>query len=425
MAVDKTSFVFPTLLKRIGWKVVLLLLLFLPFQFNIYHRMNLPNHFLWVDEIFIVFAFTLFLFILLHQGKISKDANRIFTSLLFFSIIGIVSGLFNFNSFAITTNGIFDYIKNFLAIPVFCLFSVTEKKVSGLYKILHRLALFLCLVAILQVIAFFLGLPLSKIGFPFAAVRFGLPRTPSLMGHYNIFGLYALFFFTLDFSLYRRIRWQNLLLALGVFLSISRMVWVAFFLVILIFLLRKKSMPAFILFLVGLLLMVISVAPFLGHTALEMGSGGGYFRGYALSKSLEIWRDHPLLGVGPGMYGGIVSLVFNSSIYALYDFSPYWFNYIESIGSLDQFLPQIMAEMGLLGVLSFGFLLFTLWRIARKASLVATGHFRKEMLFGFSIIPIVLALYLLGSGLNLTAFLLTYSVLFGMVLGMKNENTAC
>jgi len=420
----KEDRLFPVLVRKLAWGIVVLFSLYLPFQIPIWKALNLPHKFLWTDEFFVATAFILFLLIFVYQGKIKREASQILFCLLILGVIGIISGLYNSNPAIVTANGIFDYIKNFLAIPVaipvFCLFSIPQKKVTGLYNILHRLVLFLCFIAILQEISFFLGLPVEKIGVSFVDIRFGLMRTPSLMGHPNIFGLYALLFFILDFSLYRRIRWQNILLACGIFLSLSRMVWAAFFISLFFLLIQEKRKKMLAIFVVATIVISFAIPYFYLRTAKELGSEN-YFRGYTLTKSIEIWKDYPILGIGPGMYGGVVSVVFNSPVYEQYGFSPHWFAFMSRIRSLDQFWSQILAEMGLLGTLAFVFLLFTLFRVARKESLNARDYFRKRLLLGFSVVPVVLVVYLFGSGLNLTAFLLTYGMLFGMVLGMKDE----
>lgn len=421
---EKEHFLSPILMKKLGWGIIVLFVLFLPFQSSIYRALRLPDKFLWMDEVFVAFAFTLFFFILIYWGRLQKRAAQILLVLFFLGVVGIFSGLYNANPFIITANGIFDYIKNFLVIPIVAFFSISPKKARGLYKLLHCLALFLCLVAILQVMAFLIKFPLGEFGIlPIADVRFGIPRTPSLMGHPNIFGLYALLFFILDFSLYRKIRWQNMLFASGVFFSVSRMVWVAFFITLLFLLVQGKSRKTRALFIVATIIIALAVPSFYLRTAKDMGSES-YFRGYALTKSIEIWKGQPFLGVGPGMYGGVVSLVFHSPIYEQYQFSPHWFAFMSGFHSLDQFWPQILAEMGLIGTFCFGVLLFVLWKVPKKAILTAKDEFRKRMLLGFSVVPVVLFVYLFGSGLNLTAFLLTYGVLFGLVLGMKDENSS-
>jgi hypothetical protein len=63
--------------------------------------------------------------------------------------------------------------------------------------------------------------------------------------------------------------------------------------------------------------------------------------------------------------------------------------------------------------------------MAKEGSSASESSFRKKMLMGLSAVPVVLAVYLLGSGLNITPFLLTYGILFGMTLGMKDEDSFC
>ncbi len=413
------------LLEKVSWVTIILFLVFLPFQKIICHSLKLSSKFSWVDEFFISIILIFFFLFLFYLGKTKVSAVKILFWLLFLAIIGIISGLSNANSFVVTTNGIFDYIKCFLVIPVFCFFSIREEKIKNLYKILHHLALFLCLVAIIQEIAFFIGVPLQKVGIFFIDIRFNIMRASSLMGHPNIFGLYTLLFFILNFSVYRRICWQNLLFITGIFLSVSRMVWVAFFLALFVLLVQRKGKKIkrlFFLVMPIIIIVALAIPSFFLYTAKELGSEK-FFRGYALIKSIEIWKDHPFFGVGPGMFGGVVSFVFKSPVFQQYNFSPYWFKFMSNFRSLDQFWPQILAEMGIVGVFCFSFLLFTLWKVAKKASLTTKNFFQKKMLLGLSVIPLVLFVYLFGSGLNLTPFLLTYSVLLGMVLGMKHENT--
>lgn len=410
-------------MRKLAWRIIVIFLLFLPFQGSVQRTLNLSRKFLWIDEIFVTFCIIPFIIAILYQKGMKKWLTQILFSLILLGAIGLISGLYNSNAFVVTANGIFDYLKYFLTIPALCLFSADRRKIQSLHSTLHRLALFLCFIAILQEIFFFLQLPVERLGVAFIDVRFGLMRTPSLMGHPNIFGLYALLFFVLDFSLHRRIRWQTLILALGAFLSISRMVWVAFCSVLFLFLIHKQGKKAMGLFAVALIILFLSIPSFYFHTVKEIGSPG-YFREYALIKSLEIWQNQPILGLGPGMYGGVISFMFDSPIYAEHAFSQRWLDIMRDILSIDQFWPQILVELGLLGTLSFMFILFTLWRAAKRVSLVAQSSFQRNMLFGFSLIPLILAVYLLGSGLNLGSFLLTYCVLFGLTLGMKDESSA-
>lgn len=408
-------------MKRLSWWIITLFLFFLPFQEPLQRTLNLSRKFLWMDEIFVAFCIVFFFFALLYQKGIKKASAQILFSLILLGSTGVISGLYNTNAFIVTANGVFDYIKYFLIIPALCLFSVDGKKMQSLYSVLHRLALFLCFIAILQEIFFFLGLPVERVGVIFIDVRFGLMRTPSLMGHPNIFGLYSLLFFTLDFGINRRVTWQNLLFSLGIALSVSRMVWIAFFLVVFFFAFQMGGKRALAVFIISAVLLSIAFPAFYSRTTGEMYSAGS-FREYVMYKSVRMWKAHPLLGIGPGMYGGVVSMTFDSPVYGRELFNQKWMEVFREIHSLDQFWPQILVETGVVGAAAFVAILFTLWHTARKQSLIDSASLRGRMLYAFSLVPMVLAVYLLGSGLNLTAFLLTYSMLFGMVLGVKDED---
>lgn len=418
---ERETFLLPILLEKISWGIVVLLLLYLPFQFVLYRDINLPRRLLWIDEGLIVFGFGMFLLGLSYRGKIKTRCAAILLALFSVGVIGVISAVYNKNAIVISFGGTLNYIKCFLIIPIFYLFQIPKRKVMRLYKLLHSLALFLCLVAILQEVTFFLGGDVSKIGASdaFVYMRFGLMRTPSLLGHPNVFGLYSLLFFILDFSLHRRLRWQSLLIFSGIILSGARMVWAAFYVTFFYLLIQRnrKVLPIFL----AVTAIIIAVAiPYI-QTSKELTSET-YYRKYTVLKSIEIWKDHPFLGVGPGMYGGWFTPRFDSPVFQEYGFEPQWLEMMKKHKTLDSFWFQHLAESGLFGTLIFIILLITLWRAARQESLVSKDPFRKRMLCGFSTIPIVITAYLFGNVLNVTAFLLTYSVLLGMVLGMKHEN---
>ena len=404
------------LLNEILYFSCLLILIFLPFQRFLVQEIKVDK-LMWLDEIFVLFSLFLFFLFILYFGKIKKEAFKILLCLFLLFILGLISGIYNGNKVVVSILGSFDYIKNFLIIPFFGLITVSEKKAYRIYKILHWLALFFCLVGIIQFISFYLRSDISNY-----EVRFGIPRVPSLLGHPNMFGLYSLLFFILDFSLYQKIRWQNLLLAIGIVLSVSRMVWIAFLVCLIYLLLYNKNKISKVLITLIFVFMLFNILySFYLKTVKEL-SVEDYYRGYTLKKSLEIWKEHPLLGVGPGMYGGIISVIFDSPIYKAYNFSEKWYNFgIKNFHSLDQFWGQTLAEIGLIGTAIFLYFLYLLFKMTRKFFLCTKNFFKKRMLIGFSSIPIVLFIYLFGSGLNLTSFLLTYSILYFMILSIKDQ----
>lgn len=261
---------------------------------------------------------------------------------------------------------------------------------------------------------------MANVDYLYTFERFGYIRTPSLMWHPNEFGLYVLFFLILDFSIKRRLRWQNLLLFTGVILSASRMVWAGLYFTFFYLLVPKNRR------FIGLFLAVSIIVFSLLIPRLKMAEGltsESYFRKDAILTSVEIWKGHPFLGVGPGMYGGWITPGFRSPVFEKYHLEPQWIEAIERSRTLDSFWFQNRAEIGLLGTLAFVILLFVLWHVAIKEAKFAQDLYKKRLFFEFSAIAIVIGFYLLTNSLNITAFLLSYSTLFGMTLGMKDENS--
>jgi O-antigen ligase len=140
-------------------------------------------------------------------------------------------------------------------------------------------------------------------------------------------------------------------------------------------------------------------------------------RVYSRSKALKILKDHPLWGVGPGMFGGIVASKYKSHIYELYNFDSGRKQYVESIGGIEQFWFQISAETGLLGTLCFinliAVLLIYLYKLRGQAPFEELkGLFSALMMF-----MVCILLYTTGSGINIAPVLFTYFAFIGIGLG--------
>jgi len=346
--------------------------------------------------------------------------------LILFLIGGMNSGVYNNNNLFITSLGVFDYIKNFFYI-VGCYYLFSNYKfLKTLYRILLSLTILLVFVAVIQEVFFLLGEDIGKVFLPSALTRFGFLRTPSLMGHPNIFGLYVLLFFTLNLFIRKRtLGLTNILLYMGLFLTFSRFVWVSGAIIIMFFALESKKLVHKMAGAVMALSFIIFVIPFVYIKTHNEMLTQDYFRGYALYKSIEIWNDNKLLGVGPGMFGGVISLKFNSPVYERYNFSDRWLTFMKGFNSIDQFWPQLLAETGLIGLFIFFLLLSVLYIIPRRISLMVEDSFLKGMLSGLAKMPVILFFYLFGSGLNMTAFLVTYTSLLGIAIGVaKDENTS-
>ncbi len=93
-------------------------------------------------------------------------------------------------------------------------------------------------------------------------------------------------------------------------------------------------------------------------------------RTYYSEQGWRILKDKPLLGVGPGRYGGSVSTIWDSPIYTEYGirFPNEWAGVVQA----DVFYPHIFAEIGIVGALFFALLiarpvLIWIWRLLMKS----------------------------------------------------------
>ncbi len=405
-------------LSRIRYFFFTLFLLFIPFQRVLVRQLNFDKKLLYIDEVVsLIFIFTIPILILM-KGRVRREIQALMIPVATFIVVGMTSGLYNGNEIIITGLGIFDYVKLFFYIFGCCYFFADHEFLKFIYKILLKLAVLLVLIALIQETVYFLNGNVRSFFTPVVLTRFGMLRTPSLLGHPNLFGLYALLFFTLNLFVTRRIDFTNSLLLIGTFLSVSRFIWISTLVVMMVFILKSKKI-LYKLFICIVAVYFAIVAPsFIKHTNTELFSQD-FYRGYALFISLEIWRDHKLLGAGPGMYGGVVSVKFNSPIYDSYSFSALWYQkFLQRIHSIDLFWPQVLAETGVCGFLTFTGLLFVAYMVPRRLSYRISDSFLKALLMGMSYIPIVIGIYLFGSGLNLTGFLVTYASLLGISIGV-------
>ncbi|NOZ68437.1 MAG: O-antigen ligase family protein [Deferribacteres bacterium] len=354
-------------------------------------------------------------------------------------LAGSISGITNENSLRITSLGIFEYVKNFLFIFVFAAFFREADQVKKIFRVLLYLAMFLCVVAVIQeawALASKYIIMQKKITlfdplmFQKDKWRMGMYRATSLVGHYNILGFFSLLVLTLYFFTVKKIRLPVfIILSAGIAVSVSRMSYLGFAILILIQVFRgRKWLLAFILPL-GISLIYMSTLE--DFNISKIANVPGIFkkkqkaniftvpyREYARGKAMEIWKDHPVWGVGPGMFGGIVSVISHSPYYEEYNFDQEMelVDFLNSWKSLDQFWPQILAEMGIAGTLAFvvllaSWMIFFLILIRRKVPDDMRGFFT-----GLAIFMIMVIIFSFGNPLK-SPVIVVYSALCGMATG--------
>lgn len=417
------------------------ILLFLPFQRKIVEIIKpsskaLSSFIAYLDEI------TTLIFLLLAIREFYKKReipNKLSLILLLpilvFSISGFISGLLNKNSLLITALGTFDYIKNFLVIFIYAAFFREFDDFKKIFRFLLILTVFLGLIALIQELwatgfRYILREDVKNIKYllthelqPALAWRFGIYKAPSLTHNSNIFGLYSLLILSIYLFTVNKINFAVLAsLFAGIFASVSRMAYAGFAFVGGVQIFNGKKWFILLLFPVVICLFYISF--FSGSDIEEVkfidatkDFEAKSYRAYTRGKAVKIWQDHPLLGVGPGMYGGVISIKYQSPIYDKYNFQGMIKEYLETFKGIDQFWPQILAEVGIVGfacfIWLFVLLAIMLFILRRKTF----SHEIKGLYTGLLTYIIVILIYTWGSGLNITENLFTYSAFVGIGLG--------
>ena len=110
------------------------------------------------------------------------------------------------------------------------------------------------------------------------------------------------------------------------------------------------------------------------------------YRGLFFKKSFEIVSNNLFFGVGPGMFGGWVSINYSQSyIYEMYNFST------KGISSIDMFFPHLLGELGLFGFVSYLLIYLKPFKyFYKKYKLINVIHIKYFSLINIFLIPIFL-----------------------------------
>lgn len=401
-----------------------------------------------VDKIFLFSLFLVFIYVRFLGGLLIvenlgidkrpgfvaplKSELILFTSLIIFGLWCLISAIVNQNNLGPTIFGTFSYIVYFFVFFIFSSIPYKKDLIKKTYIFLLNFALMLSLLSVFQEISALIY-PASVNWWPNiqsgnAMWRGGLFRAPSLLGHPNGIGLFALFFFTVELArrrelkLRQRHRLKLTFLGLAILFSVSRCAiggaLIALFLLLPRF--RKMvmwSFPAIVL--IGAL--------FFSHlkpTTQESSSGifsYDNYRKFTFQKSLEIFKDHPFCGVGAGMYGGHISLRYDSPVYAKYGFTGQHFDYLhDRVGSIEQQWAQVLAELGVVGMFLFTILMVTPIFILHKLLRKEDDIFFKALITALMIMPFQMGFYMSGFTVSqIQEWLIPYFAFVGMLVGAQ------
>jgi O-antigen ligase len=353
----------------------------------------------------------------------------------------LLSAAVNQNNLSISLRGIFAYVIYFLVFFVFSSFFWSAKTIQRTYALLLRVALGLSAVSICQEIMALLY-PHSVEWWPNiqtgeAIWRMGIFRAPSLLGHPNSIGVFALFFLTIELARGREEGVKNnvalFILTAAILFSMSRAAIGGSILALFLLSRRTRRMAIVTAFGFGFFVFMIGV-PSSISTAFskkpEANSSAQVlcydkYRHFARTISLDIIRDHSVFGVGPGMYGGHISLEYDSPIYQEYGFGGQYYEYLhDRVGSIEQELLQVLAEVGVPGFICFSLVICApfviLSRIARRTDNAAN----RAMIAGLKVMPFLMLFYMFGYTVSqMQEWLIPYFTFVGMLSGEQRRIT--
>ncbi|GBD95577.1 MAG TPA: hypothetical protein ENG83_13895 [Nitrospirae bacterium] len=435
------------------------LLCFIPFEFYVVKNTGLWSSDLsgFIRRLDLITIIIFFPIALIELYKNRRIFNWLYLGLLlpiiFLGISGLLSGIMNGNSLFVTCYGIFDYIQNFLVIFIFAAFFREVGELNKIFRLLLIIALFLVITAFIQelwavvsryilnkdinVRGIYIFQYLEDDGALKAFWRFGIYRVAPFMNSPIIFGLYLLLVLTIYLFRTKKLKLPIVLsLLTGSFLSISRIVYLCITLLVGIQIIKGRKWFVILLIPLVVAILYMSFMPDLNIWKLKDGSSEvaeyakytedaedfeGAFRLYARNKAVTIWKDHPFLGVGPGMFGGVVSVKYRSHVYEEYNF-PINNQYLNRIWGIDQFWFQSLAETGVIGIAAFVGLFISLIAVFHNLNQRAESYELKGLFKGLILCTGIIVIYPFGITLNIPPVLFTYSALAGIGLGCMNNS---
>jgi hypothetical protein len=164
---------------------------------------------------------------------------------------------------------------------------------------------------------------------------------------------------------------------------------------------------------VGLVFVPVTVERF--QNILMFDPSERFSRANYFGEALNLVRQNPVFGVGPGMYGGPVSVFFGSDVYAKYSLTV-------PIGtSIDMFWPHFTAELGVLGTAIYAMVFIFLSRLNGRieggGASLAYRNYLSESSRVLIFYTIVSGFFYVGLQAQLSAYL------FWIILGLSYRET--
>ncbi len=312
----------------------------------------------WWDELFLI---VLFSFLFIHKVRLqafSFKTSHIIYPVVLFVVLGFLSTLISPHiTLAQGIEGIRAVTQCFLFLLVILNAPISKKATRGLLLIILVAGSITAGYGIYQYIT---GVP-NPPHWLDRDLEVGLSRAFSFLGSPNAFAGYGIllapialgFLFRKDTPFSHKLIFGIifLILAAGVFSSLTRAAWVAMVPALMLFGILIKKTQWMLGFLVVLLVLASFSAPVRTRFAnlfteqyQEKSEIGG--RNYRWNLAIAIFEENPLLGRGPGSYGGAVA-------YRAQAFQGLY---------VDNFYLQILSNFGFLGFMAFLWILIEIFR---------------------------------------------------------------
>jgi hypothetical protein len=432
------------------WLIILLLIIPFHVRINLGIRSwsaSIAKYFNRMDELTVIILFPIAAIILYKRYKQGESHLYhyilLMLSIIAISIAGLISGFLNENALEATLLGTFAYVKFFFLIFIYAAFFRELHVVKKIIRYTVIIAVIVGIVAIAHEIWAILykymfdnkleGEGLSYIINNFfswitgdmlkpANWRGGIYRTSSLLSHYNLLGFYSILILTMYLHTTKKVNFLIFISLLGgIFVSVSRSAYGCFCLLAGIQVFKGRKWLAY--FLIPFIILFFYINIFfheIDYNRQPEDVGGIItYREYAADKAMTIWKDHPLLGVGPGMFGGDIAKRFHSPFYEEYNYKK---AFLSRFQDLDQFWPQALAEIGIIGTAAFTGLIATIIVIFLNLKQGASSQELKDLYAGLTLLTLfIFLIHSFGSSMNMVSVMLTYAAFSGMGLGIERR----
>jgi putative inorganic carbon (hco3(-)) transporter len=355
----------------LAWYRYEILLLFPPFFVLIDYAIKTAGSGVggWWDEALLILLFVFLFFHKARNKQLSFHLTSISYPVLLFVFFGLISiSLSTEVTLSQGIEGIRSVVQSFLFFLIFLNAPLSKKHNRGLLLLILSAGAITALYGLYQ---YAVGVPnpphwLDK------DLEIGLSRAFSFLGSPNAFAAYGVLLLPLSlaFMLKKTYRWHHralfaafsLLLAAGIFSSLTRAAWVALLPALVLFgVLIKKT--RLMLGLLLILLIMASLSSPIRTRFLNLFSDqyqqksemGG--RNYRWNLAWSIFDQSPLFGRGPGSYGGAVA-------YRAQAFQGLY---------VDNYYLQILSNFGFLGFLAFLWIIIEIIR-----NLILSAKFAQE-----------------------------------------------